>query len=301
MNAPEWLADCWPDYNTRIVLCGGGLLGLGAGVIGCFALLKKRSLAGDALAHASLPGVCLAYLLLNDRNLPVLLLGALCSGVLGIGVIAGLCRWTRIKEDAAIGVVLSVFYGLGVVLLSVIQQRSSGGNPAGLASFIQGRASGMLLEDVYLLAGLVFMALFTTVLCFKEFRLVSFDPGFASVQGWPTAWLDFAMMSLVVLVVVIGLPTVGVLLMAALLIIPPVSARFWTDRLGLMMLLAGLFGMASGMIGAAGTALKAELPTGPAIILTAVVFFLVSLVLAPRRGLLAKWRTQWAAHPAIGS
>jgi len=283
--------DLWPDYNTRIVLCGGGLLGLGAGIIGCFALLKKRSLTGDALAHASLPGVCLAYLIIGERSLPGLLFGALVSGVVGISVIAVLRRWTRIKEDAAIGIVLSVFYGLGVVLLSVIQKPHPGRQPSGLNSFIQGKAAGMLLEDVYLLAGLVLVALVAVVALYKEFRLVCFDQAFAQAQGWPTARLDFSLMALVVLVVVIGLPTVGVLLMAALLIIPPVAARFWTERLGVMMFLAGLFGMASGMIGAVGSAVVKEVPTGPAIILAAVSFFVVSLVLAPRRGLLARtWR-----------
>lgn len=280
----------WPEYNTLVVLSGGSLLGLGAGVIGSFALLKKRALTGDALAHASLPGVCLAYLIVGDRSLPALLLGALASGVLGIGVLALLRRWTRIKEDAALGIVLSVPYGLGVVLLSAIQ-RMQGGNKAGLNSFIQGKAAGMLLEDVYLMSGLVVATLLVVLSLFKEFRLVSFDPAFAAVQGWPTFLLDLLLMSLVVLVVVIGLPTVGVLLMAALLVIPPAAARFWTERLEIMTLLAGLFGMLAGTLGTLCSARFAKIPTGPAIILAAASFFVVSLVVAPRRGLLAHWFT----------
>jgi manganese/zinc/iron transport system permease protein len=272
----------WPSYNTQIVLAGGSLLGLCAGVIGCFALLKKRALTGDALAHASLPGLCLAYLIVGSRSMPALLVGAAATGVAGISFMAFLRRWTRIKEDAALGFVLSVPYGLGVVLLSIIQ-RSPGGNKAGLDHFIQGKAAGMLLEDVYLMMVLVLGTLF------KEFRLVSFDPAFAQVQGWPTVWLDFLLMSLVVLVVVIGLPTVGILLMAALLIIPPAAARFWTDRLGIMTFLAGMFGMIAGMVGTLISARYETIPTGPAIILTASVLFIVSFFLAPRRGLLARW------------
>lgn len=280
--------QCWPDYNTRIVLAGSSLLGLCAGVIGCYALLKKRALTGDALAHASLPGVCLAYLIAGDRSLPVLLAGALVTGVLGIATLALLRRFTRLKEDAALGFVLSVPFGVGVVLLSAIQRQTEG-NKAGLNSFIQGNAARMLREDVIFMGALVIATLLIVVLLFKEFRLVSFDPGFARVQGWPTQLLDFVLMSLVVLVVVIGLPAVGVLLMAALLIIPPAAARFWTERLSVMAVLSGIFGMIAGMLGTLASARLDRLPTGPAIILVATGFFVVSLVCAPRRGLLARW------------
>jgi manganese/zinc/iron transport system permease protein len=263
------------------------LLGTGAGVIGCFALLRRRALTGDALAHASLPGLCIAYLLVGSRSMPALLLGALGTGVVGISVLAFLRRWTRIKEDAALGIVLSVPYGLGIVLLSVIVQGPGEGR-AGLHSFLQGKAAGMLLEDVYFLSALVAVSLLVIVLLFKEFRLVSFDPAFAQVQGWPTVTLDFLMMSLVVLVVVIGLPTVGVLLMAALLIIPPAAARLWTERLGIMTVLGGVFGMVAGLVGVRVSAEYNKVPTGPAIILTASLIFAISLVVAPRRGLLAR-------------
>jgi manganese/zinc/iron transport system permease protein len=274
-------------YNAVLVLQGVSLLGAAAGVIGCFAVLRRRALTGDALAHASLPGLCLAFIILGQRSLPALLFGAAVTGVLGIGVIAALRRWTRIKEDAAIGIVLSVFTGVGTVLLSVIP-RLPGGSRAGLDAFIFGKTAGMIHEDVQLITGLALVTLVTVVLGFKEFKLVSFDPAFARVQGWPAFAIDFALMLLIVLAIVIGLPAAGVLMMAALLVIPGAAARFWTDRLHVMLVLAGLFGMAAGVIGAGLTIVYVRVPTGPAIILVAAALFTLSLVLAPRRGLLAR-------------
>jgi manganese/zinc/iron transport system permease protein len=279
------LSDWLPAYNTLVVLAGGGLLGCGAGVIGCFALLKKRALTGDALAHASLPGLCIGFLLAGERSMPALFLGALGMGVVGITVLALLRRWTRIKEDAALGIVLSVAYGLGIVLLSAQPWRDE----VGLAPFLEGRAAEMRADDVYFLAALVAGSLVVVVGLFKEFRLISFDPAFAQVQGWPTVTLDFVMMSLVVMVVVIGLPAVGVLLMAALLIIPPAAARLWTERLGVMTMLGGAFGLSAGLVGVWASATYERVPAGPAIILSASAFFFVSLIVAPRRGLLARW------------
>ena len=275
------------DYNAALVLQGVSLLGAAAGVIGCFAVLRRRALTGDALAHASLPGLCLAFIILREKSLPVLLTGAAASGILGIGVIAGLRRWTRIKEDAAIGIILSVFTGVGTVLLSIIQSLP-GGSRAGLDSFIFGKTAGMIQEDVQLITGLALATLVMVALAFKEFKLVAFDPGFARVQGWPAFAIDFVMMLLMVVAIVIGLPAAGVLMMAALLVIPGAAARFWTDRLHLLLLVAGFFGMSAGVVGAWLTIVFVKVPTGPAIILTASAIFVFSLLFAPRRGLIAR-------------
>lgn len=277
----------WLEYNAALVLQGVSLLGAAAGVIGCFAVLRRRALTGDALAHASLPGLCLAFIILGERDLTALLLGAAASGLLGIGVIAALGRWTRIKEDAAIAIVLSVFTGVGVVLLTLIQ-KMQGGSRAGLNSFIFGTTAGMNSEDLQFIAVLAAITLLTVLAAFKEFKLVSFDPAFARVQGWPALAIDLALMVLIVLAIVIGLPAVGVLLMAALLVIPGAAARFWTERLSLMLVLSGVFGMASGAAGAALTIVFVKLPAGPAIILVAAAIFVVSLFFAPRRGLVAR-------------
>lgn len=275
-------------YNTVIVLLGASLLGASAGVIGCFAVLRRRALVGDALGHAALPGLALAFLLFGERRFEMLLFGAAVTGLVGIGVLSLLRRWTHIKEDAAIALVLGTFSGAGAVLFTIIQQLP-GGSKAGLESFIFGKTAGMRASDVTLIAGLGVLTLLVVLLLFKELRLVSFDPDFAQVQGWPAPALDFLLMLLVVLAVVIGLPSVGALLIAALLITPAAAARFWTERLGVMLVLAGLSGFVSGLLGTLASASLERVPAGPAVIVVSAGLFLLSLFFAPRRGLCARW------------
>lgn len=276
------------SYNTTIVLLGASLLGASAGLVGSFAVLRRRSLMGDALAHAALPGLCIAFLIVGGRNLPAMQLGAFATGVAGVLIVAGLRRYTRIKEDAAIGIVLSVFFGLGIVLVRLIQNQTTTGSKAGLDSYIYGKTAGMIASDVYFIAGVSVVCLLTIALLFKEFRVVSFDPGFAHVQGLPTFALDTLLMALISLTVVIGLPAVGVVLVAALLILPAAAARFWTDRLGRMVLLASALGWLIGAVGAALSARYSGLPTGPVIVLVGAAVFLFSVLLAPRRGFVAR-------------
>lgn len=280
------------SYNTALVLAGVALLGGAAGVIGCFAVLRRRGLLGDALAHACLPGICLAFLLAGERNFHVLLLGAFLSGLVGIGVLTALKSHTRLKEDAAIAIVLSVFYALGVVLLTAISHGPGGVNRAGLESFLLGQAASMQFADLRLIIGLTLGTLLLVVLLYKEFKLVAFDPAFARVQGWPALALDLALQLMLVLAVVVGLPAVGVLLMAALLVIPAAAARFWTDRLGYLLFLSGGFGMLAGMMGTYPSARGENLATGPLVILAAALLFLISLALGSSRGLVRRWLRQ---------
>ncbi|QDV32625.1 metal ABC transporter permease [Tautonia plasticadhaerens] len=280
-------------YNTIVVLLGTGLLGANAGLVGSFAVLRGRSLTGDALAHAALPGLCLAFLLVGERSLPAMLAGALASGVLGVAVISGLRRGTRVKEDAAIGIVLSVFFGLGIVLSRMVQNTAGVGNKAGLDSYILGKTAGIIRQDVLLIGGVSLVSLAAIVLAYKEFKLTVFDPGFARVQGWPVVWLDLVLMGLIALAVVFGLPMVGVVLMAALLILPGAAARFWTDRLGPMLALASAFGLVTGLVGTAISARYAGMPAGPIIVLVGSAVFLLSVLLAPRRGVLGRALAAW--------
>lgn len=276
------------SYNTLIVLVGTSLLGGTAGLIGTFAVLRKRSLTGDALAHAALPGLCLAFLVWGERNLFVMLIGAFLSGLLGIGIISGLRAWTRIKEDAAIGMVLSVFFGAGIVLSRIIQNKVTAGSKAGLDSYILGKTAGMLSQDVMLIAGLAFASLAVILLLSKEFQLISFDTPFAIVQGWPALFLDLVLMSLIAVIVVIGLPAVGVVMVAALLILPGASARFWTERLPTMIQISILFGVLTGAVGTLVSASFSLMPAGPLIVLVGTCFFLISVLFAPRRGVVAR-------------
>lgn len=282
------------DSNTRVVLLGTTLLGIAAAVVGAFAVLRRRALVGDAVSHAALPGICAAFFVTGDRNFVMFLVGALVFGVLAAAFISFVKAATRIKEDAAIGMAIGGFFGLGIVLSRVIQN-SPTGNKAGLDSFIFGKAAAMVASDAKLIALCAGVVLAVVVLLYKEFKVLCFDRSFAAGQGWPTLALDLLLMGLVCVCTVVGLPAVGVVLMVSLLVIPPVAARFWTDRLGVMLLLAAVFG---GLSGALGTALSATVPapasglsrgwpTGPLITLVACAIFIVSMLAAPRRGIIA--------------
>ena len=282
-------------FNSAVVVVGTACLGVAAGVIGSFMLLRKRALVSDALSHATLPGIALAFLAatwagLEGRSLPVLLAGALFSGALGVLAIHAISRYTRLPEDAAIGAVLSVFFGVGVVLLSHIQTLPTG-NQAGLKTFILGQTAAMNRTEATAIAALALAAVAASALLFKEFRLLCFDPDFAAGQGWPTRRIDLTLMGLTTLVTVIGLQTAGLILIIALLIVPPAAARFWTERLGVMVVVAAALGGASGWIGASLSALVPRLPAGAVIVLVAGALFVASFLFAPARGVVATaWR-----------
>jgi manganese/zinc/iron transport system permease protein len=284
---------------TFNVMIGTALLGATSGVIGTFAVLRRRALVGDMLSHAALPGICIAFLIMGKRDLIGLSLGALATGLLGIGLMTLIRRYTRTKEDAAIGIILSTFFGAGIVLLSVIQQQPTG-NQAGLSSYLFGETAGITRHDISLIAGVAGFCLLVVVMLHKEFELLSFDPDFATAQGWPTLALDLLMMGTLAVVTIVGLPLCGVILMAALIILPGAAARFWTHRLGQLLIFAGVAGAMAGVL---GTFLASplpqrwfgdtgwdtsKLPPGPLIVLSATAIFLISLLFAPERGLVAR-------------
>ncbi len=282
------------DYNTRVVVVGSVLLGIGAGIIGTFMLLRKRALMGDAVSHATLPGIGIAFLFMvarggSGQNLPGLLVGATLSGLAGMGLVILVRTKTRLKEDAALGIVLSVFFGLGIAILGVIQQLDTG-HAAGLESFIYGKTASMLARDATLIAGASLLMLGCCLLFFKEFTLLCFDQDYAASQGWSVPFLDALMMGLVVLITVIGLQAVGLILMIALLVIPPAAARFWTHHLVHTVVLSALIGALSGYAGSTVSALVPRLPAGAIIVVIAGIFFLVSMIFGYERGIAGRLR-----------
>lgn len=273
------------DYTFQTVALGSALLGLISGVLGSFAVLRKQSLLGDGVSHSTLPGVVIAFILINSKKTEVLLLGALISGLLATLFIVGIVRHTRIKFDSALALVMSVFFGLGMVLLTYVQKIPNS-NQAGLKRFIFGQASALLQRDIILmiLCGLV---LFTLVLLFwKEFKLFTFDMDFAQSLGFSSKKLNLLLSFMIVLAIIIGLQTVGVILMSAMLIAPPVAARQWTNKLWIMVTLSALFGAMSGIAGTAASSLVPKLPTGPAIVVCVSIIVIFSLLFAPGRGVL---------------
>ncbi len=278
-------------YNATLVAIGATLLGVSAGVTGTFLFLRKRALVSDAISHATLPGVCLAFMLLvatggDGRNLLGLLAGSAVSAWVGLLCMNWLTRHTRLAEDAAIGAVLSVFFGFGIVLLTVIQTMGVG-RQAGLEGFLLGSTAGMLWADALIIAVGGAATLLLVMILRRPMTLVAFDPDYAAARGLPVHRIDLAMMGLVMAVTVVGLKIVGLILIVALLIIPPVTARFWSERSDRVVILAGVVGGMAGYIGAALSATAPNLPTGPIIVLVSFAFFVLSLFLAPVRGVLA--------------
>ncbi|RIW37428.1 metal ABC transporter permease [Bacillus salacetis] len=282
----EWLSFL-QDPNTQWILMGSILLGLSSGVIGCFAYLRKQSLMGDALSHAALPGVCVAFMITGTKSIVFFLIGAIVAGLLATLMISLITKYSRIKQDSALGIILTVFFGVGIVLLTQIQHSNSG-NQSGLDKFLFGQAASMVQSDVYTMAAISLFLVGISALFFKEFKLLSFDPGFAKGIGLPIFVLDQFLMILLVTAVVIGIQAVGVVLMAALLITPAVAARYWTEKLHIMVVLAGIFGALSGFAGTIVSTFASNLPTGPLVVLSATAIFIISVIFSPTRGAIAK-------------
>ncbi|EHQ88000.1 metal ABC transporter permease [Desulfosporosinus youngiae] len=275
------------DYTFQTVALGSAILGIISGVLGSFAVLRKQSLLGDGVSHAALPGVVLAFLLTGSKNTEFLLLGALLSGLLATLFIVQIVKHSRIKFDSALALVLSVFFGLGMVLLTYIQKIPNS-NQAGLKRFIFGQAATLLQRDVILMlvCGAVLLALI--IVFWKEFKLFTFDRDFAQSIGFSPRKLNLLLSFMVVLAIIIGLQTVGVILMSAMLIAPAVAARQWTDKLAVMVLLSAIFGALSGIAGTTLSSLIPKLPTGPCIVLFISLLVLFSLMFAPGRGMASR-------------
>ncbi|WP_059104224.1 metal ABC transporter permease [Shouchella shacheensis] len=274
--------------NFQWVLVSAILLGLAAGMFGTLAYWRQQSLMSDALSHAALPGVVIAFMILNEKNLLYLIIGAAVSALLGAVFIQVIKANSRIKEDAAMGIILSVFFGAGIVLLTIVNS-SGGGNQSGLDSFIFGQAASMVRQDVYIMSALAGLVIFMIAIAFKEWKLFLFDPDFAKGLGLPMTTMNALYVFGLVLTIVIGIQAVGVILMAALLIIPAVSARYWTHSFRSMMMLSAAFGGMSGALGTFFSAQGASWPTGPFIVLSAAGFFLVSLFIGKEKGLLIEY------------
>lgn len=279
--------NVFSDYTTQIVALGAMLLGISAGMLGSFVVLKKEALVGDAISHSALPGICLAFMAFGAKDTNLFLFGAVAAGLLSIFVVKTVVKYSKIKFDSALAIILSSFFGLGLVLMTYIQ-RIPNSNQAGMEKFIFGQASTMLKREVYELLAVGVVLIILIILFWKELKLYVFNPEYADSLGFSTRKISFLLSAMTVLAVVAGLQTVGVILMSAMLVSPAVGARQWTDRLSIMVLLAGIFGGLSGLIGTLISSSVRNMPTGPAIVLVLSIFVLISLIFAPNRGLL--WR-----------
>jgi manganese/zinc/iron transport system permease protein len=286
------LLALFQDYTIQNVAIGAALLGVTSGVLGSFAVLRRQSLLGDTLSHAALPGICLGFLIAGARDLGSILAGALVTGALAALLVLVLTRETRLKTDAALGVALSLFFAVGVVLLTRIQGMGNA-SQGGLDSFLFGQAAAILRSDLWIMGAIGAVALMLVAALWKELKLVTFDPVFAASIGLPVLVLEITLTVMVALAVVVGLQMVGVVLMAAMVVAPAVAARQWARRLEGMVVLAALIGLVGGVFGAVVSATARGLATGPVIVLTVSAMVLVSLLAAPERGLLWQAVRRW--------
>lgn len=280
--------------NFHWVLTSTLILGAAAGMVGSLAYWKKQSLMSDALAHAALPGVIIGFLLIGEKNIILLILGAAISALIGAFFIQWVQSATRISEDTAMGMVLSIFFGFGIMLLTIVN-RTAGGNQSGLDSFIFGQAASMVRTDVFTMLILAISVIAIVFIGFKEWKIYLFDPNFAKGIGLSLRGMNVIYTLVLVTTIVIGIQAVGVILIAALLIIPSVSARYWTNSFRLMIFLSALFGGVSGVLGTFISAIGKGWPTGPFIVIFATLFFIISLVFGKEKGIFINYierRTQ---------
>lgn len=284
-------------YNTLIVLAGTMLLGVAAGITGTFLMLRRRALAGDVIGHAALPGVAMAFLIYAmvapeaGKSLPVMLIGGAITSGLGMLTVLWLRNVGRLPDDAALAIVLSTFFGAGVVLLSIVQA-SKTGSQAGSRDFIFGQAAAIRQSDVLLLGTIVVITIVCSSLLMKEWTLMCFDEGLARVLGYPIRMLDFLLMALVVAVCVAGMQAVGLLLIVALLIIPPSAARFWSDSIRPNIWISAFIGAVSATLGGIASAMVPKLSTGAIIVVVAAGLLGLSMMFGTQHGLIHRWRAK---------
>ncbi|MBE0464094.1 MULTISPECIES: metal ABC transporter permease [Halomonas] len=280
----QWL-ELLSDYTFQNVVIGASLLGLISGPLGCFAVLRRQSLLGDAISHAALPGICLSFIITGSRDIGGIMIGSLATGSLAALIMLLLTRKSRLKTDAGLGVCLSLFFAVGIVLLTYIQGTSNAAQ-GGLEAFLFGQAAATLRSDLWVMGGVTLVTLSLLAAFWKQAKLVTFDAEYARTLGMPATAIEATLTAMVALAVVVGLQMVGVILMAAMIVAPAAAARQWSRHLGTMLAIAAGVGIVSGVSGATISTLSRGLATGPLIVLTATAIVLLSLALAPGRGLL---------------
>ena len=281
----EYFNLLWTDYTLRTITLGTAVLGAICGMLGSFAVLRKQSLLGDAISHAALPGIAIAFLITGSKDTHTLLLGALVCGVIGTFWIRGITTKTHLKSDTALGLILSLFFGFGMLLLTYIQKQPNA-NQAGLDKYLFGQAATLVEDDVFIMIGVTGVCLVILLLFWKEFKMMLFDMDYTKTLGFNARFIDSLITFFIVLAIVLGLQTVGVVLMSAMLLAPAAAARQWTNSLGVMVILAAIIGALAGVFGTAISASQNNLSTGPVIVLVAAVFVLFSFIFSPGRGIL---------------
>lgn len=276
-------------HNSFIIpFCGAFFLGGFAGFLGVFAFLRQQSLLGDALSHAMLPGIAGAFLLTGSSNFFVLLAGALIAGFVCSFCFAALERHTRLKRDAILGLLLSTFFGLGLVIITIMQKKSCA-HAATIQGFFFGNAATIVTFDVVALFCVGTFSSIALIMTWKEIKIFLFDRVHAATLGYPLYWINTFITVVFIIILALGLSIAGVVLMSSLLIAPAAAARQWVRSLHSLSILAACIGAFSGGLGVCISSHYNGLPTGPLIVICLSVFVFGSLLFSPFRGVMRVW------------
>ena len=294
----EGITYFFTDPIAQKVIMGIAIIGSVSGVVGTFSFLRKKTLIADAISHSVLPGICLGFMFAGTKDPIVLLTGALVIGWISVWLIDYLSSTTKLSADTAIALVSTLFFAIGSVLLSVIS-KSQNAEQTGLKNFLFGKAATMTTFDIQVFTVFSIAIFVVVILFFKPFQLVCFNHEFAKSIGVKVKRMEFLLSTLTVMTVAIGIQAVGVVLMSALLIAPAASARYWTNRLLIMIFLAALFGTFSSVIGVMLSTMKNNMPTGPWIVFSLFTFTLFTLLFAPHKGWFSIKRRNLSNHKKI--
>ena len=285
------LSNLTIDYPVIITLIGITIIGISSGVLSCYAVLREQSLLGDAISHAVLPGLCITFLITLTKQSTLLLLGGLISGLIGTIFITLIINNTILKTDAALGIILSIFFGFWIFLLTIIQKIPTS-RQSGLETFLFGNAASILQQDLYLMGTCLIFILLITTLFWKEFKCTTFDRAYYQTLGFPVTIIETILTILLVITIVIGLQSIGVILMSALVIAPGVAARQWTHSLNKMMIISILISCSGGITGVLISSSIPKCPTGPVIVICISILVIISILFSPKRGIIINWINQ---------
>lgn len=275
------------DITILLICCGTGILGGLAGVVGSWLFLQRKSLFGDTIAHATLPGLTGIFLLTQIKHSGLLLLGGLCSALLATYAIHVIQQNSTLKKDTILGVILASSFGLGTIFLSKIQTMPNA-HQAGLTKYLLGNPATMLFGDLIMIIAATLLTLCITIRYIKPYTIILFDTSYATTIGIEHNNISWIMLTAITITIVFGLQAIGIILMSALLINPAAAAYQWTKKFNNMMLLSALFGSFSTIIGTLVSCSVAHLPTGPVIVIIATIITCISMLCSPY-GIIISW------------
>jgi manganese/zinc/iron transport system permease protein len=261
----------------QTALLASCLLGLLCGIFGSFVVARRIALTGDMLAHAILPGIVVALILSPTKNPMIILACALTAGFFGSSLMNYLLHRTRLKPDAILALILSVFFALGIALISHFQT-------IGVQAFLFGQIAAVNSADLKLLATISSAVLILLPITYRHIHLVSFDPAYARLIGLPVKMIDALFFLLLTLVIVAAMQAVGVILVTAFLITPVIAAKYFARTLGHIICISVVLAIAGSCIGVWVSTTRAALPSGPVITLVLTSLFLLAASIGPVRG-----------------